>query len=197
MSKDWATPAGAGLGSLGIVMFMYYALFAGKVDTKIIPLLGIWVIGTAIVQLVVGLVELKNGSVLGGNIFLLFGGISLWAGGTELVYKYTMALNHIAFASNIDGWVFLAFSLILILWVPGFYKGATTVSIALTAVTLAFIMVTFHDFGMASEGLVMAGAYCFLISGIFAIYSCGAIVLNSEYGKTVLPMGPAWIKVKE
>jgi succinate-acetate transporter protein len=70
--KGWANPAPAGLTALAIACFTFYALLTGKVELTALPLLGAWLLGGFIVQIVVGIIEYKEGNLIGGNVFTVF-----------------------------------------------------------------------------------------------------------------------------
>jgi len=59
-NSSWANPAPAGLVALAVACFTFYAILTGKVDGTAAPLLGCWIIGGFVVQLIVGLIELME-----------------------------------------------------------------------------------------------------------------------------------------
>ncbi|MBP8784475.1 MAG: hypothetical protein KBH12_03270 [Synergistaceae bacterium] len=70
MNEKWSNPSPAGLVALAVACFCFYALQTGKVDSSASLLLGTWLIGGFVVQVIVGLIDLKNGNHTGA--ILLF-----------------------------------------------------------------------------------------------------------------------------
>ena len=96
-NSSWANPAPAGLVALAVACFTFYAILTGKVDGTAAPLLGCWIIGGFVVQLIVGLIELMEDAVTGGNIFLFFSAFFMLVGGLEFFVKvYSQKLTGIA-----------------------------------------------------------------------------------------------------
>ena len=64
---------------------LFYLLCNGKVEHTCIPLLGCWLLGGALVQYTVAIIELKEGATTGGNVFLFFSAF-FYAGWWDRVY---------------------------------------------------------------------------------------------------------------
>ena len=71
----WADPSPAGLVATALSCFVFFAMHSGRVEANAAPLLGIWLLGGFIVQVIVGLIELKHGNLIGGNVFLFYSAI--------------------------------------------------------------------------------------------------------------------------
>lgn len=193
--KGWANPAPAGLTALGIACFVFYAVLTGKVDGTSIPLLGCWLIGGFVVQIVVGIVELMEGSLIGGNVFTVFAAFFMLTGGIEMIAKYQYAIHKIPFDGRIDGWAWLVLAITLIIWTFGYLKTAPlSLNLAIIALDVACPIIAFHDMGILGASSAPIAGIFLLITGIFGIYTAAGIVLNSTYGKTILPLGGPVIK---
>lgn len=114
-----ANPGPAGLVALAMACFTFYAVHTGKVEGSAIPLLGIWLIGGFVVQVIVGVMELNHGNIVGGNIFTFFSAFFMLVTGLELIFKYFAGIYGWAVDARIDGWAWLALSIALITWTPG------------------------------------------------------------------------------
>jgi len=192
---SFASPAPAGLVALAVACFTFFALLSGKVTTGALPLLGCWLLGGFIVQLVVGIIELKDGHLLGGNVFLFFSAFFMLVGGLEFFIKYAGAagLMPIALDAVIDGWAWLALLIVLLLWTPAYLKtGVAPMGLLILALDVAVFCVAFSDLKIISAGNI--AAYALLITGCFGLYVGAAIQLNAAFGRTVLPMPPPLLK---
>lgn len=195
--SHWADPAPAGLVALAIACFTFFAVYSGRVDAKATPLLGIWLLGGFVVQLVVSMIELKEGNILGGNVFLFFSAFFMFVTGSELLFKFWMTQSGIALNATIDGWAWLVLAIALVSWTPAYLKNASAVmSSCVVWLDLAVVLIALKDLGLFGAGATLAVmsqiiAYSLLIGGILGLYVAAATILNKSMGKTVLKVpGP-------
>jgi len=195
--KDWSNPTPAGLVALAVACFCFYALLSGKVTGNAVPLLGFWLIGGFVVQLVVALIDLKNGNATGGNTFLFFSAFFMLVGGLEMIFKFNMATNNILLDARIDGWAWLVLTISLILWTPAFFKTPLVLSLIVLALDVSLPFITLIDLGILSSSYAIIPAWGLLIAGILGIYLAAAIVVNGAFGREVYPMPGPIIKDKK
>lgn len=194
--REWANPAPAGLVALAVACFIFFALLSGKVNTGALPLLGCWLLGGFVVQLIVGLVELKAGSTTGGNVFTFFAAFFMLTGAIEFLLKYFAEAYRwsISLDTHIDGWAWLCLAIVLLLWSPAYFKGTSILSTAILTLEVAVIFIALMDIGLLSASFKPVAAYSLLITGLLAIYLSSAIILNDAFQKTILPITGPWIK---
>ena len=110
--NGWANPGPAGLVALAVACFTFFALYTGRVTGASLPLLGIWLLGGFVIQITVAVIELREGTILGGNVFLFFSAFFMFATGLECLFKFWMSTKGIALDPTIDGyaWIVLALS---------------------------------------------------------------------------------------
>ncbi len=191
----WANPAPAGLVALAIACFTFYAILSGTVDHSCIPLLGIWLIGGFFVQVIVAIIELNHGNLTGGNVFLFFSAFFMLVGGLEFILKYFASLNGWVIDAHIDGWAWLVLWITLILWTPAYLKQSPAImSLVVLSLDIAVFFVAFMDIGWLGHQYSPIAAYFLLIGGILGIWVASAIILNTAFGKTVLPMPGPFLK---
>jgi len=195
--KDWSNPTPAGLVALAVACFCFYALLSGKVTGNAVPLLGFWLIGGFVVQLVVALIDLKNGNATGGNTFLFFSAFFMLVGGLEMIFKFNMATNNILLDARIDGWAWLVLTISLILWTPAFFKTPLVLSLIVLALDVSLPFITLIDLGILPSSYAIIPAWGLLIAGILGIYLAAAIVVNGAFGREVYPMPGPIIKDKK
>lgn len=195
-SKEWSNPTPAGLVALAVACFCFFALLTGKVTGEAIPLLGVWLLGGFVVQLVVAIIDLKAGNTTGGNTFLFFSAFFMLVGGIEMIMKFNAANNGILLDARIDGWAWLVLTIVLYLWTPAFFKTPLVLTLIVLALNVALPFITLMDLGILSKSYAVIPAWALLIAGIFGIYLSAAMVVNTAFGRQVYPMPGPIIKNK-
>lgn len=194
----WANPAPAGLVALGVAGLTFYALLSGSVSAGALPLLGCWLMGGFIVQFTVGVIELKEGALIGGNVFLFFSGFFMLAGGLEMFVKYFAAANKWAIPLDVhmDGYAWVILTIALIFLTPCYMKSSNAVmGLILLLLTPAAGLVALMDGGwIGATPWKPIAAYLLGAVGILGVYMASAIWVNSTFGRTILPTGSSMIK---
>ncbi|HWP96839.1 MAG TPA: hypothetical protein VN426_08300 [Syntrophomonadaceae bacterium] len=197
----WANPGPAGLTALAVACFTFYSILTPHLgpDGKAIvgtqaPLLACWLIGGFVVQLVVAIIEFKEGALIGGNVFLVFCAFFMLTGGLEFVIKSYFAAvgpKAVPLDTIIDGWAWLVLLITLILWTPCYLKTAPA-ALGLTVLILdvGVFFVCFGDLQLLNATMAHHwAALALLLTGIFGMYVAAGIQLNTAFGKTILPLG--------
>jgi len=193
--KGWANPGPAGLVALAMACFTFYALLTGKVDHTCLALLGMWLLGGFVIQVIVGIMELLEGNTTGGNVFVFFSAFFMLVTGLELIFKYFAIMNGWPMDAHIDGWGWLPLAIALFVWTPAYFKSPLSLLAIVLALDVAVPIITFHDMGVLTAVWASPTAGLFLlIAGIFGLYTASAIILNTAYGKVVLPTGAPLVK---
>lgn len=193
MSQEhgWATPAPAGLVALAVACFTFFAILTGKVDHSCIPLLGCWLMGGFIVQLIVGVIELMEGNTTGGNVFTFFAAFFMLTGGLEFFVKFMAHAQAWQIDTRIDGWAWAVLAITLLMWTPAYFKAPLVLTGVVLALDVAVPLVALLDLKVIGHSAAPVAGYFLLLAGLLAIYLSSAIVVNSAFGKTYLPMpGP-------
>lgn len=189
-----ANPGPAGLVALAMACFTFFAVHTGQVEGSCIPLLGIWLIGGFVVQVITGIMELQHGNVLGGNIFTFFSAFFMLVTGAELIFKFFAGLNGWPIDSRIDGWAWMVLAIALLTWTPGYFKAPLSLLGVVLALDVAVPLVALMDLNWVSHSMHAVSGPALLIAGIFGLYTAAAVVLNTVFERTVLPTGSPLIK---
>lgn len=195
-AASFASPAPAGLTALAIACFTFFAVLTGQVGHNVTPLLACWLIGGFVVQLGCGLIELKDGHLLGGNVFFFFSAFFMLTGGLEFFVRASATYAAAKPDAAIDGWAWLVLFITLVLWTPCYMKTSTTIMGWLVIIlTVGVFFVVARDLGWmtAAQASPLAG-WCLLITGCLGIYQAAAIELNAAFGRVILPVGGPMIK---
>ncbi|MBN2569330.1 MAG: acetate uptake transporter [Deltaproteobacteria bacterium] len=193
---SFATPAPSGLGALAMACFCFFALLTGKVSHAAAPVLACWMIGGGIVQIVAGVIELKDHNVVGGNVFTFFAAFFMFVTALSLATKYGLHNAGLPMDTRIEGWGWLAGAAFLIAMTPNYLKATKLMFILVFLVDIALICIVILDLKLDVNRAMVAqtAAWLLMICGWIAVYLAGAISINTNFGKTVLPIPGPFIK---
>ena len=186
--KEWANPTPAGLVALAVACFCFFAMLTNSVEKTALPLIGCWLLGGFVIQVVVGLLDLKSGNHSGGNTFLFFSAFFMLVGGLEMFVKYHYMTTGVALDTRIDGYAWLALTLVVYLWTPAFLKSFSLLSLVVLALDVALPFITLIDLKILPAEFSVVLAYALLAAALFAIYLGAAQVVNTAYGRKIYPV---------
>lgn len=186
-AKEWANPTPAGLVALAVACVCFFALLTGNVSASAMPLVGCWLLGGFVVQLVVALLDLKSGNAAGGNTFLFFSAFFMLVGGIEMFLKYAGISDGAPLDSRIDGYAWAILTVVLWLWSPAFFKKFGLLSIIILFLDVALPFIALTDLQLIPKDFGLISAWSLLIAGILAVYLSAGIVVNTTFGKKIYP----------
>ena len=88
MEHHAASPTPGGLVAFAVACYTFVGVFAGLVPGEGLFLLGCWLLGGFVVQILVASKEIDHGVQLGGNVFLFFQGFFMLTGAISSMAKY-------------------------------------------------------------------------------------------------------------
>ncbi|MCL2507556.1 MAG: hypothetical protein FWF05_00120 [Oscillospiraceae bacterium] len=182
-TKEWSNPTPAGLVALSVACFCFFAMLNGLVEPSATRLVGCWLLGGFVVQVVVGLLDLKGGNYAGGNTFLFFSAFFMLVGGLEMFVKAGGGVD-----TRIDGFAWLALTVVLLLWTPAFLKTFSLLSLIVLTLDVALPFITLIDLQVLPKSFSPVPAYALLLAGLIAIYLSAALVVNTTFGKKIYPV---------
>jgi succinate-acetate transporter protein len=182
-----ADPGPLGLAAFALTTFVLSMFNANLVSHAGEPVvLGLALAYGGIAQLLAGMWEFRTGNTFGAVAFSSFGAfwISFWALITFFADKIPAEHLGAALGLYLIAWgIFTTYMFVASL--------RTTAAIALVFVLLA---ATFFLLGIGnaneSEGLIEVGGWCGLATAAAAWYASFAAVVNSTFGRTVMPVRP-------
>lgn len=188
-SAGWtpADPGPLGLAGFALTTFVLSMFNAGLVNKAGEPVvLGLALAYGGIAQFAAGMWEFRTGNTFGAVAFTSYGAfwVSFWAFVT--FFAGDIPPEHAAAAVGLFliGWgIFTAYMF--------FASLRTTAAVALV---LLLLTITFFLLGIGeaneSKGLVEVGGWAGLLTAAAAWYASFAAVINSTFGRTVLPVMP-------
>ncbi len=186
--KEWANPTPAGLVALAAACTCFFALLTGRVSASAMPLIGCWLLGGFVIQIVVALLDLKSGNLAGGNTFLFFSAFFMLVSGMEMLLKYNAIQAGAPLDGTIDGYVWAALTIVVWLWTPAFFAKFSLLSVIVALLDIALPFIALTDLGALPKSYAHISAWALLASAAVAVYLCAAIVVNGTCKKTVYPL---------
>ncbi|MDR3344459.1 MAG: GPR1/FUN34/YaaH family transporter [Oscillospiraceae bacterium] len=188
--KPWANPTPAGLVALAAACVCFFVLLSGRVTAAAMPLIGCWLIGGFVVQIIVALLDLKGGNLAGGNTFLFFSAFFMLVSGLEMLMKYKAITDGSPLDGRVDGYVWCILTVVVWLWTPAFFHKVTLLSIVVALLDLALPFIALNDLKLAGmpTWIPHIPAWLLLAAGIVAVYLSAATVVNGTAGRKIYPV---------
>jgi succinate-acetate transporter protein len=182
-----ADPGPLGLAAFALTTFVLSMFNSGLVSDKGEPVVfALALTYGGIAQFVAGLWEFRTGNTFGAVAFCSYGAfwLSFWAIQQFYAAKIPEADAGHAVGLYLIAWgIFTAYMFIASL--------RTTAAVAAVFILLA---ITFFVLGIgnsgASTGTIKLGGYLGLVTAVVAWYASFAVVTNTTFGRTVLPVRP-------
>lgn len=181
-----ADPGPLGLGAFAMTTFVLSMFNANLVNEKGVPVvLGLALAYGGIVQLIAGLWEFRTGNTFGAVAFCSFGAfwISFWA--LNVFYAKQIGGNT-GHAVGVYLWAWAIFTTYMAVAALR-TSGAVLLVFVLLAAT--FILLAIGNDG-ANRTVTHWGGYVGLATAAAAWYASFAAVVNSTFGRAVLPVVP-------
>lgn len=190
-SHSFASPAPQALGALAIACFIFFGLLTGKIGADSRLAVACWLFGGFVCQFVAAIIELKDKSLAGGNVMLLFGSFFMLVTSLINLAEFVCHVNNIHLAMACDPYAWLVLAIVLTMFTPAYLVGSPVFLAALIFADAALWFLVMLKFGVILSPAVSAllAAYCILIVGLFGIYLATANVLNNTFKKVLLPVG--------
>jgi len=185
--SGFANPAPLGLIGFGLTTVILSLINAGILpkggEPVILPLA--FAFG-GLAQMIAGMMEFRCGNTFGTVAFLSYGAFWWWFAllvllGEHGVLDLTQAGSTIAV--TLIGWGVFT----LYMWIATFRLTKALWWVFLT-LWITFFLLGFGDL-LGMHALTQAGGCVGLLCGLLAMYTSFALVANSTFGRTVLPIG--------
>lgn len=182
-----ANPAALGLVGFGFTTVMLSLINAGVLphggEEVVLPLA--FAFG-GFIQILAGLLEYKGGNTFGMVAFLAYGAFWWWF--TLLVLLGDHGVLDLSQAGSTIAVTLLGWGVFtLYMWVSTFKLNKALWWVFLT-LWITFFLLGFGGL-LGVKGLTVAGGWVGVICGLIAVYTSFALVTNTTFDRTVLPLG--------
>ncbi|MDR8524933.1 MULTISPECIES: acetate uptake transporter [Shewanella] len=191
MSTQLANPAPLGLMGFGMTTVLLNIHNAGffPIDSMILAM-GIFYGGLA--QVIVGIMCFKRGDTFGTTAFTSYGLFWLTLVGLIVMPKMGFAASPATFM----GWYLLLWGMFTAALFVGSLRYPRAKQVVFASLTILFFLLAARDF-TGSELIGTIAGYEGIFCGLSAIYFAMAQVLNAEFGRVILPIGPVAVAAYE
>ncbi len=188
VANAWApaNPAGLGLAAFAMTTFVLSIFNANLVDEKGVPVvLGLALVYGGIVQVLAGMWEFRTGNTFGAVAFSSYGAfwISFWA--LEVFYAKSIGGN-VGHSVGVYLWAWAIFTAYMTV---AALRVSAAVLVVFILLTITFILLAIGAVGPHTT-VTHWGGYVGLATAAAAWYASFAIVTNSTFKRTVLPVLP-------
>ena len=180
-------------GPLGLNCFALTTFLLSLVNAGLIPAVSaghVWLTSALVfggaAQIMAGLWEFKTRNIFGATAFISYG--SFWVSLALLVIFKKNGLIADTDMTLILAWFLTAWTIFTFyMWIGSFATNKALATV-FTLLIITFILLDIGHFGNPAWN--RAGGYFGLATAICAWYTSAAGILNSVYGRVVLPVGP-------
>src|SRR5271166_6595833 len=181
METKLGNPAPLGLIAFASTTWLLRLINAGLADEKgIVIVLAMALVFGGAVQLIAGIIAFMRGNTFPGVAFMAYGGF--WIS----VVTFAKFFGGGAPAPMV-GWYFFVWGVFsFYMWIATF-RHNTALQLVFLALWVTFMLLAGGEF---MPILHTAGGYLGLVTAALAAYLSAAEIINGDYGRTVLPVGP-------
>ena len=186
ITPPFADPAALGLGAFAMTTFVLSVINAGlipKADEPVV--LGLALFYGGIAQFGAGIWEFANRNVFGATAFCSYGAfwLSFW-----FLSQFSAGSLPAADAGKAVGLYLLGWAIFTAYMTVSAWRVSMGVFAVFVFLTLTFIALFLGAF-FGAAGLSMLGGWLGIVTALVAWYCSLAVVANSTYTRTVLPVG--------
>ncbi|TXN29193.1 acetate uptake transporter [Lacisediminihabitans profunda] len=181
---SFADPGALGLGAFALTTFVLSLANSGIVPTAGAAVLGIALFYGGIAQLAAGMWEFASGNTFGATAFTSYG--AFWLAFWWLETNPAAAKE--AGAAGVGSFL-LAWTIFTVLMTVAALKTNGVILAVFVALSLTFLALTIGEFSGA-VGVSRLGGWIGFLTAAFAWYGSCAVVVNSTWKRTVLPVWP-------
>lgn len=180
----WGDPFPLGLASFGISALVLATVMSGIVDAAalpaVLPLALALGFGT---ELVAGVVHFRRGETFPALVFTAYAGF--WLSYALLVQFYGPMVT--SGGAAITGMFLLAWALFTTYMLLAALRTNTTTIVIFVLLAGVFYLAAFGSF-LGSAALGQTAGYVLILDALVALYASAAIIVNTTWDRTVLPV---------
>lgn len=180
----WGDPFPLGLASFGISALVLATVMSGIVDAAALP--AVLPLALALgfaTELVAGLVHFRRGETFPALVFTAYAGF--WLSYALLVQFYGPMVT--AGGAAITGMFLLAWAVFTTYMLLAALRTNTTTIVIFVLLAGVFYLAAFGSF-LGSAALGRTAGYVLILDALVALYASAAIIVNTTWDRTVLPV---------
>jgi succinate-acetate transporter protein len=184
-----ANPTALGLFGLGIVTLVASSQKLGiTTGLSFVIVYAIFLGATA--QVIACIFDFLHENIWGGTVFGAYA-FFWYALGTAWMMKMGVFGPELAGACDGGqlGFAFLGYLIFSVLMTLGAMEVNRLIFIDMIAIDTLLLALTLNSFGVAPHATHVIGAYAELATALLSLYGASAVVLNTFFGRSFLPLG--------
>jgi uncharacterized protein len=182
-----ADPGPLGLAAFALTTFVLSMFNSGLVSDKGEPIVfGLAFAYGGLAQLLAGMWEFRTGNTFGATAFTSYG--AFWLSFFVFVTFFATKIPA-ADAGHAVGLYLIAWGIFTAYMFVASLRTTTAIAVVFLLLAITFILLGIGDAG-AKENITKLGGYVGLATAAAAWYASFAVVTNSTFGRTVLPVRP-------
>lgn len=200
----WADPTPAALFGLGAGTTAAWALLTHRIGMQDLHIFIVWLLATALIMSIAGLICFRRGDPVSGSLNLTFG--VLFFGAPAITYAFLLwggtplaplGITELPW-TNVNGWVFIVLGIILCAFIPIMARRSWLFMVALIIFAVAVFMLAVFDLQSALaqatpfwDTIGQIAGWGIGLAGLMMVYLGMAMALLYGLGRMVLPIpGP-------
>ncbi len=198
---QWADPAPASLFSIGAGTTAVWVALTGRAGPADMPVLVVWLLAVALVQVITGVIALRRGDSVGGSLNLVFG-IFFWAAPACTTALIAFPIGgpppeHLTLVMN--GWVFAFLGVVLVAHIPLMAAQSALLFVAMLLFSVAIALLAALNLQLPAVQMQTPWPLVSWVAGnligfagLLMSYIGIAVVTSTALGRALLPIpGPA------
>ncbi|GEP36461.1 hypothetical protein NPS01_01240 [Nocardioides psychrotolerans] len=182
--SGWGDPFSLGLASFGISALVLASVMSGLIDAAATPaVLSLALALGFTTELVAGIIHFQRGETFPGLVFTAYAGF--WLSYALLVQFYGPMVT--ADAAAVTGMFLLAWAIFSSYMLLAALRTNTTTIVIFSLLCMVFYLAAFGAF-LESAALGHAAGYVLVLDALVALYASAAIIVNTTWERTVLPV---------
>jgi len=183
METKLGNPAPLGLFAFASTTWLLSLVNSGLADGKgITMVLAMALVFGGTVQAIAGIIAFMRGNTFPGVAFLAYG--AFWIS----FAAYAKLFGGGAPASFVGWWLLVWGVFSFYMWIATF-RHNTALQLTFLALWVTFLLLAVGD-GFEIATIKTAGGYLGLVTAALAAYLSAAEIINGDFGRTILPVGP-------
>jgi succinate-acetate transporter protein len=185
---SFADPAALGLGAFALTTFVLSSVNAGLLPKTVEPIVfSLALFYGGIAQFAAGMWEFAKGNTFGATAFTSFG--AFWMSFWFLATSTDLSAAGADAGKGVGVWLF-AWAIFALYMTIAARKTNMAVFLVFTVLTVTFFCLSIGAYS-GIVGFTRVGGWLGLITALLAWYASFAVVANSTFKRTMLPVGPA------
>ncbi len=183
-APEWGDPFPLGLASFGISALVLASVMSGMIDAAATPaVLSLALALGFLTEIVAGVIHFRRGETFPGLVFTAYAGF--WLSYALLVQFYAPMVT--ADGAAVTGMFLLAWALFSTYMLLAALRTNTTTVAIFVLLCAVFYLAAFGAFS-ESTGLSHLAGYVLVADAALALYASAAVIVNTTWDRTVLPL---------